>query len=144
MPNLEMLDHVVHMGINIKKGMVVDSSQNGLDSTAPGLTESIAQNLISRGLAKETSTTPTHTLTLVNGAQEPLPVTAPAGSGQKPNLAADEARKAQLKERQQAATSEQKQVVQDQANELAKPVVHAAAPTATQKEGPTASDVDGV
>ena len=140
MANLEILSNVVHQGIVLKKGMVVsDGAEHPVDA-AQNLT-GVVTNLIDRGLAKEVGTAPTHTKSLVNGAQEPLLVNAAAADGGAPNAESDAAIKAQAKARQQAADPTTANAVIDQASAESQPVVTAAPPTAEQKRGPTNEEI---
>jgi hypothetical protein len=135
MPNLEFLSTVVHHGIVLKQGMIVDDAQQDLAL--------VAQNLIDRGLAQATDKPATHTAAVVNGAQEPLAKDSTVG-GQTPNADADAAAKAAAKARQVAADAATANQVNDTATAESTPVVHAAAPTTEQRAGPTAADVEGI
>lgn len=113
MPNLEFVSNVVHQGIFLKKGMIVDDQQSGLAD--------VAQNLIERGLARGTEASATHTAALVSGGGEALPLSATAG-GQVPNAVGDEARKAAAEAAQVPADQQTVNAVEDQANKEAETV----------------------
>ena len=51
MPNLEILDHVVHQDIVLKKGMVVSDDQKGLNQIQTGSSITVGQNLVETRLS---------------------------------------------------------------------------------------------
>lgn len=89
MANLEILSNVLHQGIILKKGMIVSDVQRDLSS--------VAQDLISRDLARETTAEPTHSLALTNGAQEAISVTASPSVAVAANVDSDAEAKAAAK-----------------------------------------------
>ena len=120
MPNIKFLDNVVHHGILLKKGMIVDGSEQGLGA--------VVQNLIDRKLVEPTDEAATHTATLVDGGQQAMPRSSSVG-GQAPNAADDAARKAAAQAAQVPATPQMQNQVIDQANVEAQPrVVHQPTP----------------
>jgi len=133
MPNLKILSNVIHNGIVLKQGVVVSDSQQDI--------ESVAQDLIARGLVKETTEPVTHTMTLVNGAQEPLPVNASTNDGQAPNAEQDDAAKARAKADQIAADKQTQKQVNDQAQKEAETVTVSPTPDAVKEAGPTNEEI---
>lgn len=106
MANLELLRNVTHRGIIVKQGMIVS-----------GLAE-VAQDLIDRGLARATDAAATHTVSLVNAAQEATALGSTDG-GQKPNAETDDARKATAQAQQTPADKQTQNQVADQAGKEA-------------------------
>lgn len=89
MANLQIDSTVLHNGTLIP-GRKIENNQVvfpgaviDLEADTRGL-KAVAQDLIDRGIAHETSEPATHTLTLVNAAQEAMPINAPAGSASAP------------------------------------------------------------
>lgn len=123
MSNLEILDNVMHRGIVLKKGIVVTDEHQGL--------KSVAQDLIARGLAKESDKSATHTIALVTGSQEAIPVGSTEG-GQTPNAQNDDTQKANAKARQEAASGRTQAEIEGQADKEAE-IVTAKPATADNK-----------
>lgn len=120
MANIELLENVVHQGIVLKQGMIVSDGAQHPSDAAQNLT-GVVNNLVDRGLAKVTNSDITHTTSLVNGGQEPLPVSATNG-GKAPNAANDAQRKATAKAKQEEADKTVANTVAEQSQEESQPI----------------------
>lgn len=109
------------------KDMVISDAQQGL--------EVVGQNLVDRKLAVVTNDPPTHTMALVNGAQQPLSVTTPEGIGQKPNVEDDQTRKATARAMQVEADAHTVNKVNDIAGEEGQIRNAPTAPNSVQPSG---------
>lgn len=152
MGNLQFLTNVTHNGV-IFKGTQVTTDKTGAQRVIPGVIvdleadtrglKAVKQNLIDRGLAKETNDPATHTSNFVSQSQEAIPVASASGAGQSPSADTirqqDEQRKQQEADKARSAAEVKQAELQKAQADAAKANAAAGQPTPEQIAAAAAS-----